>query len=224
MEVDQVDSREQQVLKADIHQQQQHRLILHHLFHLTRHQVVDTIIHLKQKTIFQLDHLEQLAILHNVHQLVQAFLALKARLARDNLIQELKLQLGVLLIQVLKLDLQAHLTQLLDNHNHKDLQALMLLKDLRQLDLNLDSEQFNKDLLLVVSEQVVKEVEAVALHHQANRMIAKKEIIQRFLENQTLIIQSCPKFHQHLLTAINKNSQDIMLTLRLVVRCFTFAL
>lgn len=219
LQVDQVASKELQVHKVVIHQRQQHQLILHQLSHqINKHQVVDTTTHLRQKMISLAAHLEQQDILHNVPLLVQAFLDLKAQLVLVLLIQELK-WLPVELIQALKLQFLVHLIQLLVNLKFKDQQVLPQPNDHLQSGVNLDLVDLNKaqlqvvlaQQLQVVLEQQLKAVEAVDHHHQVSKMKARKEITQQFQENLKSIIQFSPKSHQPLSIATNKNSLDIML-------------
>ena len=215
-------------LKVDTIQQLQqlHHTPVHH-----SHQPKDKDIHkdqLKEDThhkemISQQDHpldthqlLDILQVLHPVQQLAQD-------------IQALELQLMLLIqplanpsdhqdqLQFQLLNAQDKEEQLEEDHNQDSEDKVELLVDSKD-SVDKEDKQAKED-----KEDKVDKVEVEAAH-QANKMIAKKEITQLFLENQTLITQSTQKFQKHLSIVTNKNSLDTTLMLKLVVKFSTFVL
>lgn len=219
-------SREQQVHKAVTRQQLQHQLILHHPSHQIKLLVEVTIIPHKQKTISQPVHLEQLDIRRNALLLaVLDFLQHKVQLVLDSLIPEPNLRPVDLHIPEPKVPLPVHLIQLPVNPKYNDQQALAL-NDLPQSEPNQGFLHLNKDQLEDLEQElkVVETAAAVDRHHPANKMKARKETIQPFPGNQTLITQFCLKFHQRPSIVTNRNSQDTTLMSRPVVKFSIFVL
>lgn len=176
--------------------------------------------------ISQLVPQEQLDIhLHHALQLEQDLQDLKLEQEQVHLTQALRFQPVELRIQALKAHQQLvlHTQQLVNLNDQLDLLLLNALQ--LSLALNKDLVLLNKDLVQEALDLELKgEAAAVDHHHQANKTRAKKEIIQPFPENQKLITQSSQKSLKLHSTATNRNSQDIMLMSKPVVKSSIFVL
>ena len=223
-EVVQEVSRDQLVLKVVIHRLLQLRLTLHLRSHqTTKPQEVD-ITTLKLMISRQVQQELQDIHLNHAHQLEQDSQDLKLEPELVHHIQEHKDLLAVLLTQELKDHLLVvHLTQLLANLNAQLDPQQEVAPQPSQVH-NKDSVSDHKDKALEVLDQELKVVAAAAVdHHQANKMTAKKEIIQPFPENQMSTTQSIPKFQKPRSTATSKNSQDTTPMSKLVAKFSIFA-